>query len=362
MDRIRAYIAEQPAVLLRTLQEVPTRLAEMDLPGGSYRSLCLVGSGTSRNALVAAQDLLGSTSGLPVEVVGPLAFLRSAPQRPLRETLGVFLSQTGSSTTTVDALRLAQERGMPAVALTARSDSPFGRVAQRPVIMPIGEEAVGPKTKGYSASLVTLLSLARALARVASAPAPLVDDASGFAHAFEVRLEAWDAVGAELARRWRGAGHVMMLAGGRHLGTALEATLKIQEMSGVSASAWDTEEGLHGRFHALGPNDVAVFLAASGEDVDLAQAAAEVLVGLGVGALLVEAGGATGAREPFAEHAGVSRLRIPIPAGAGAEMDLVSCVVPFQYAADHMGRDRGVDPDEMRYPRLSSKLGIKLAG
>lgn len=358
MDRIREYIAQQPEVLLRTLHELPHLLKKATVGTEGLRAITLVGSGTSRNALEAVRPALAAATGLPVEVAGPLGFLYGAGKRRHEGVLGVFLSQTGTSTTTVEALVRAQEQGMPTIALTAEGESPFGRAAHQPVVIPIGAERIGPKTKGYTASVAALLALAGALSPEASPP--VAADPERFAAAYAGRLETWDALGRELAERCRGGCHVMLLGSERHVGTALEASLKIQEMSGQAASAFDTEEGLHGRFHGLGADDLTVFLAASPREAELARAAAAVLDELGIGALLVR----TDTADDDAAGNVSGELRIwaipPLP-GAAPELDLATIIVPFQYGADHLARAHGVDPDEMRYPRLSAKLGIKLS-
>ena len=41
---------------------------------------------------------------------------------------------------------------------------------------------------------------------------------------------------------------------------------------------------------------------------------------------------------------------------------LMVSIVPFQLFAEHVAHRRGVDPDAMRYPGLSARLGIKLRG
>jgi glucosamine--fructose-6-phosphate aminotransferase (isomerizing) len=48
--------------------------------------------------------------------------------------------------------------------LTAERHSPIGAIARRLIEIPVGPEPVGPKTKGYTASVLTLILVARALA------------------------------------------------------------------------------------------------------------------------------------------------------------------------------------------------------
>ena len=71
---IQTYIQEQPAVLQRVLEEVPRAVGKM--PGFlNADRIHLVGSGTSRHALLAARPLLAKTAHGPVQVSGPLSFM-----------------------------------------------------------------------------------------------------------------------------------------------------------------------------------------------------------------------------------------------------------------------------------------------
>lgn len=356
--RVRGYTLEQPRALVATLRALPAQLARVRQGARPARRVLLVGSGTSKNALIATAPAFARAHRASVSVLGPLEAL--ADDADLGGALVVVVSQTGSSTTSVAALEALQARaaragGARVLALTAEPTSAFGRAAAHPITLAIGPEPIGPKTKGYTASLAALLALADATAG-ASGPATL-DDPAAFGAWFAGRLPAWDALGAAWAERWHAADHVMVIGAGRHVGTALEATLKLQEMAGMPASAFDLEEALHGRFHGLGPRSLAVFVVGEAAHERLAADAARVLGELGVGALVV----ATGA-EASPEGDAFARLDARPPGGGAgaADLDLPGAIVPFQVWAEHAARLRGVDPDAMRYPGMSQRLGIKL--
>ncbi len=355
--RVRSFTLEQPGALERTLRECPAALSRLARPERPYREVRLVGSGSSKNALLATLPSFRRLHRCPVTVEGPLEFLRTLDATtsagPLRDALVVVVSQSGSSTTTLQALTAAQDHPACVVALTAEAESPFGAAARERVVLPIGREDIGPKTKGYTASLAALLAIAEATCAEA-APSAIPVDSAGYRSWFEARLRAWDALGSELAERHAAAEHVMTVGAGRHLGTALEASLKLQEMAGLPASTFDLEEALHGRFHGLGPGSLALFLVGDPDDEAAAVSAVGVLCDLGVDAMIVSSvdGAAEGPAGVRVARAG----RFP----GHAELDVMSLVVPLQVFAERAAGRRGVDPDAMRYPDLSTRLGIKL--
>lgn len=361
-SRITGFIEAQPAALEATLREVPPAVERLGRAPAPYREAVLVGSGTSKHALLATAAAFRRAHGCPVSVVGPTSFLHAPAFSAPAEVLVVALSQTGTSTTTVAALERAQAAGHATIAVTAEADSAFARAAETTLLLPIGPEAVGPKTKGYTASLLALLALAEGTAPSAPAASVLPADPAAYVRWFARSLPDWLTLGRGWATRFVDVDHVMIIGDETHVATALEASLKLQEMAGASASAHDLEEALHGRFHGLGPADLAVFVCAEPLAELEALQAAGVLSDLGVGTIVVGPAGDESAVEDDLPAA--ARDVVRIAAGPAADdpsaLAPVSAIVPFQAFAERLAQLRGVDPDAMRYPGLSGRLGIKL--
>jgi fructoselysine-6-P-deglycase FrlB-like protein len=343
---IEAYIHDQPAVLRRVFAEVPALVAAVqpELPARPD-AVVLIGSGTSGHALMAVRALIARRLACPVFVCGPLTFIAEAPLSAITASLAIVLSQSGASRTTVEAVGVARARGMTTLVITAEPDSAIAALAGPRIIMPLGSEAVGPKTKGYTASVATLLCLALG-ADVARAR----DEAAAVVDVLQSDLLMWRRWSRRLADKYAGAGHAMVLAQGRHLGTAHEASLKMTEMSGLAVSVFEAEEGLHGRFHALDSTSPALFVAATPDESLLARSTMVTLAGLGIPCELVTLGGESGS--------GTLGVRLP-PLSVLPELDLLAAVVPFQLLAHDLALARGVAPQSMRYPGLSAQLGIK---
>jgi fructoselysine-6-P-deglycase FrlB-like protein len=157
---------------------------------------------------------------------------------------------------------------------------------------------------------------------------------------------------ADLAHRHAKSDFFLVMGPGRHYATALEGSLKITEMSGCVAAAFDTEEAFHGRFHGLDPTRVALFVAGGLAQHEMATRGAAVLSDLGVPSYVLNLAGA-----PPGPH----DLAVPWPGTAHApELDLISAIVPFQLLACELARRRGLSPERMRYPDLSQRLQIKI--
>ncbi len=334
------FIAEQPDVLETVLAAVSAQLGSLE-PLPATRPVYLVGSGASMNALVGMAPLFGRLAPAGVRVRGPLAFLAEIPKGHRRKGVGIFLSQIGATAATVEAVRRAQTLGWRAVTVTAERRSPVGAIARELVTMPVGSERVGPKTKGYTASVLTLFLLARAFAGVAA-------DLTGFTAELAQLIAYTRGAVAELAETCEGGDYFLVMGQDRHYGTALEGSLKLSEMSGVATAAFDTEEAFHGRFHGLGMFSVALFIAATAAQYDLATTGASVLADLGIRSRILNLAPSL---------PGPHDIALPWPStGRYPELDLISAIVPFQLLACELARRKGIPPERMRYPDLAERL------
>lgn len=340
---IDEFIAEQPEVLEAVLTQVPGQVAGLDSLR-SARPIYLVGTGTSRNALAAVEPLLSRLAPAGVRIRGPLAF--SAETTGSRKGSGsaIFLSQTGTSPAAVEALGRAKSLGWRTLTVTAERASPLGRASEAVIVMPVGPEPVGSKTKGYTASVLTLILLARGMAGQGVHAGAFTGELA--------RLIAYTrGVVTELAEMREGCDFVMVLGQDRHYATALEGSLKISEMSGIAAAAFDAEEAFHGRFHGLSQFSAAFFVSITAAQYDMATASAAVLCELGIASHILNL---------TASLPGPYDLPLPWPVtDACPELDLVSTVVPFQLLASELARRRGLSPERMRYPDLVHRLRLK---
>ncbi len=340
---IRTFIYEQPQVIDTVLRAMPAVLPQITTADTFY----LIGSGTSFNALTAVQPLMERLLAARIRVSGPLAFMTATAGKSDSNCLAIVLSQSGASTTTIAAVEHARRCGMQTLTLTAEKESPITAVSDNILLMPVGAENVGPKTKGYTASVLCLLLLALAITgRQLQAPQ--------FPNELAHLIEQCDPVIGDLAHACDRTDFIMVLGQERHLGTALEGSLKISEMSGVAAAAFDTEEAFHGRFHGLGSQSLALFIAAASRQYDLALIGAEVLSNLGVAVRILNLAG-----KPSSIH----DLRLMWPrTDSLPDLDLIHAIVPFQLLAWHLAKQKGRVPEKMRYPNLSKKLLIKTSG
>jgi fructoselysine-6-P-deglycase FrlB-like protein len=327
---IETFIREQPETIGRCVAAVEHFAATWrpDVAG-----IALVGSGSSFNALTAARPSFVAARRGPVVVYDPEDFVAELPLLTARP-LVIVLSQSGASTTSIAAAQAAVAARLPILALTAVAEAPIAAVGAELLVMPIGDEPVGPKTKGFTGSLASLIVLAQALGAPAMPPPAEVSWAT--------TIEAAHGMAAILAPQLASV-DMLMFAGRRALhGIALEASLKITEIAGVPTAAIPTEELLHGRLHGLTAQSCAFLLVDGESEAAEARHVAAIMLRHGCRVEVVDAGTCR-------------RAHTSTPWGA------VGVILPFQWLAGMMAQQRGLVPETMRYGDLSTELAIKTA-
>jgi len=334
---IEAFMAEQGDVIAKTL----AREDAADFAKGisSYDRLLLVGSGSSLNALTIVRPWLQAALRLPVEVINPAVLLRDL-ESIFGHPLVVILSQSGTSSTSIEAAKMAREQGWQVVVITADPQSPIGALGLPMILLPIGDEPIGPKTKGFTASIAACFALA---ARLAGHPQPQLPEAS-----VEAALEASQKAVSELIVAEKLPSYIVITGSGRHFGVALEASLKIAEIAGIATAGFEPEELLHGRLHGTDGQSLVIMIAADEENRNLASHTAVVMAERGVKVVLLNL---TDAPTPF------DWLRLD--ALAFQPLDTILASIPFQRLAVDLALRRGMIPDAMTYPGLSKALAIK---
>jgi glucosamine--fructose-6-phosphate aminotransferase (isomerizing) len=335
-DPVAGFIREQPRVVPATYRALRAALRPRELP--SYLDIALVGSGSSYNALAACAPKFASAAGAPVHLRAPMAFMSDVAAGHLRPNLTVMLSRSGTGITSIEALRLALDCNFNTVRITAQAESPFARLAPGAFVMPIGPETAEPRTKGYGASVAALTALTDWIAGREGQGPQLAAEC----------VEACRVAAERLADELASVDFILVLGQGVHLGTALEASLKISEMSGIPSAGADMEDALYGRLQGLTARSLVLLIAGHAIEEPAARAIAAVVRDFGVAARVVGP----------AFDQDVFRLAVG-PSEPSAELDPVRAIIPFQWLAWALARRRGIDPARTRYPSLSQRLAPK---
>ncbi len=252
-------IVERDGAPALALSELDTLAASGRLD--SIRRVVILGCGTSTHAGMIARYAIERWSRLPVENATSSEYRYSDPiVGP--ETLVVALSQSGETTDTLAATRLAREWGAPIIAVTNVVDSAITRIADATLYLRAGPEISVAATKTFVTMLATLYLLGLWLGQHNGAldETAAVELLAGLRTAPEqmraaLTLATGDGADAitGVAERLARCNSALFIGRGAGFPLALEGALKLKELSYVHAEGYAAGEMKHGPIALLDP-------------------------------------------------------------------------------------------------------------
>lgn len=346
---LHQYICQQPALWRQLLAEREAVTADFARRFGELRPdrIFLIGSGSSHYASLMARPVLERVweAEVTCPVPSEAGDYRCTGSRPLY----IAVSQSGVSTNTYELLRRLTAEGHPAVAVTEHPDSPVGRAAALTVPLRIGEERIGAKTKGVTATVLTLMLLALSVCRDEAYRTEMYAAMDRLCRSAEenlARAEIWSRARRDAVLPFR---HLYVLGCGSGLAAAREGALKLLETNYLPVSCYPLDEYLHGIQNAL-DQDACLLCLLPPEGPDRARMLRLVDFARSVGArcALIAPGGGEGPEGLALLHAGAESL-LPL-----------EYLPALQLLAAELSAARGIDTARRRYPDFFTLMGSKL--
>ena len=345
-------IYEQPTALINTMEgRINHENVIVDSIGNGAKGILekvehiqIVACGTSYNAGMVARYWFESLAGVScdVEIASEFRY-RKFVTRP--NSLLITLSQSGETADTLAALRLAKEKGyMAALTICNVAGSSLVRESDLAFMTRAGVEVGVASTKAFTTQLAALLMLVTALGKVKghisaekeheiikamqSLPAEIEK-----ALAFDTEIEA-------LAEDFAEKHHALFLGRGAFYPIAVEASLKLKEISYIHAEAYAAGELKHGPLALIDADMPVIVVAPNNELLEKVKSNIEEVRARG-GQLYVFADKEAG----FTPSEGMKIITMP------KINDIVAPIfytIPMQLLSYHVALIKGTDVDQPR--------------
>lgn len=158
MDYINVEYEALDRILKTWNFEEATKLFEKK----AHRVLILA-TGSSMNAALAAKYFIEESADTLVVIEEPFNYLHFG-KVDSKVDLVLVISQSGTSTSTINAIEKIQTANLDTVILTSNIESPIVKTGAKVLDLAMGIETVGYVTKGYSVTVLTLYLLGLSLA------------------------------------------------------------------------------------------------------------------------------------------------------------------------------------------------------
>ena len=347
--------AVQRALLGRVVEEdgAPlVRLPELDALAATgaldaVKRIVILGCGSSILAGMLGKYAIEAWARTPVEVAIASEF-RYADPLVGPDTLCVAVTQSGETTDTLAAVRLARERGAPLVAITNVVGSAITRNADAVLYLRAGPEISVTATKTYMTTTTVLYELGLWLAQrgqtlakdarsemiraLLNLPAQMRAVLDGLAVADEALASVAEWLSKSQSCMFIGRGAVYPLA--------LEGALKLKEISYVHAEGYPAGELKHGPIALLDPTVPLVAIAQRGPTYDKVVSNIQEVRARDARVLVIATEGDAGVRR----HADDV---IFVPDAPETLAPLLG-VLPLQLLAYHVALARGCNIDQPR--------------
>jgi glucosamine--fructose-6-phosphate aminotransferase (isomerizing) len=334
-------IHEQPRVIERIVREHPGQARELARWIESSYGTFLVGCGTAGYAALAGSYLFSRIARRHVNSVVASEF-KYQEHFLTDRSLVIALSQSGETVDVIEAVLAAKRRGARVAALVNVTGSTLDRLADMTVPLLAGPEQSVLSTKAYTAKLALLLLTAHVVNGSEHVGIDLLWRAvDGMVRA--LTPDAQDRVKA-VAERLADQQHCFVIGRGLSYPTALEAALKIKEVSYLHAEGFAGGELKHGVIALVEPGVPCIVFS------PLDETRADILSGA---MELRSRGGWIIGVSP--EHEAVFDVHLPV-AEAGDASPLVN-VIPAQLLGYHLAVRKGLDPDKPR--NLAKSVTVK---
>jgi len=345
-------IFEQPVALINTMegrlstngvitQSIGVNAAEIL---AKVEHIQIIACGTSYNAGMTARYWFESLAGVScdVEIASEFRY-RKFVTRP--NSLLITLSQSGETADTLAAMRLAKEKGYMAVMTICNvAGSSLVRESDFAFMTRAGTEIGVASTKAFTTQLSALLMLVTALGKEKQ-----VIDAEKEAeivtalHALPAQIEnalSFDKEIEALAEDFADKHHTLFLGRGEFYPIAMEAALKLKEISYIHAEAYAAGELKHGPLALIDADMPVVVIAPTNELLEKLKSNIEEVRARG-GLLYVFADADAG----FVESEGMKIITMPHVSEITAP---IFYTLPMQLLSYHVALIKGTDVDQPR--------------
>ncbi len=233
--------------------------------------IILIGSGTSSTSGTTAAYFANKVAGVPVTAVIPSEFCHNTYHYD-PNALYVFISQTGTSKLTQQAMDLVQAKGYKNICISESKDTPMAKSAACFLDMGCGYEEYPMRTIGYSTTVFTLQIMALEIGHRKGA---VSDDEYASYCAEAERLPEMLAPIPKLTLDWMQQKSqwqmirsqcLVFTGSGAQYGVALETAVKAWETPKMTSVGLELEEGLHGANYGYNHNHCVIVFNDGGID------------------------------------------------------------------------------------------------
>ena len=248
-------IDEQPTVMRKLISAYTDDKGQVSVDADIVKAvqeadrLYILAAGTSYHAGYASKRMLEELTDTPVEL-GIASEWGYAMPLLSKKPLFIFISQSGETADSRQVLVKANQMGIPSLTVTNVPGSTLSREANHTMLLHAGPEIAVASTKAYTAQIATLAFLAKAVgdanASEKAAAFDLVHELSIVAQSIESTLSEKELIDNKVRGLLETTRNAFYIGRGQDYYVAMEASLKLKEISYIQCEGFAAGELKHG--------------------------------------------------------------------------------------------------------------------
>lgn len=332
-------VDEQPMVFRRLIQEYCNEDGEFDLPPALIDEMKqsdrihIIACGTSYNAGLVGKRLFEDMAKIPTEVHLASEFAYHLPLMS-EKPFFVFLTQSGETADSRQALVRVNERQYPSLTITNVKGSTLSREATYTLLLHAGPEIAVASTKAYTAQIAVMAILCDVLAE--QPHFDMVHELSLIATNMESVLAQKDYIKEWVDENLATTRNAFFIGRQMDYYVTLEAALKLKEISYIQTEAFAAGELKHGTIALIEEGTPVIALISQEEIGSHTRGNVEEVKARGANAMIISMEGAN--RD--SDHFNVGKVE--------SLLSPMVMVVVTQLIAYYAALGRGLDVDKPR--------------
>lgn len=248
-------IDEQPTVMRKLIKTYADEAGNMTVDPAIIKSvqeadrIYILAAGTSYNAGFASKSMLEKLTDTPVELGVASEWGYNMPLLS-EKPMFILLSQSGETADSRQVLVKANAAGIPSLTVTNVPGSTLSREATYTMLLHAGPEIAVASTKAYTAQVAALAFLAKAVGEAngkqEALDFDLVHELSIVAQSIEATLSEKDEIADKVEKLLSTTRNAFYIGRGNDYYVAMEASLKLKEISYIQCEGFAAGELKHG--------------------------------------------------------------------------------------------------------------------
>lgn len=248
-------IDEQPTVMRKLIQAYTDESGQVVVDPAIIKAvqeadrIYILAAGTSYHAGFASKKMLEELTDTPVELGISSEWGYGMPLLS-KKPLFIFISQSGETADSRQVLVKANEMGIPSLTVTNVPGSTLSREADMTMLLHAGPEIAVASTKAYTAQIAALTFLAKAVGEAngneKAKAFDLVHELSIVAQSIESTLSEKEVIDEKVRGLLGTTRNAFYIGRGQDYYVAMEASLKLKEISYIQCEGFAAGELKHG--------------------------------------------------------------------------------------------------------------------